>query len=102
MKVRNGRPASGMTGFGTVNVSGRSRVPSPPASTRACISRSAPHAFVVEARGDHRLAVEVVAAVDEQRGLHGVLYIVRPVEVLELWPLGHEHGAVGALERLHR
>ena len=36
MKERNGRPASGITGFGVVSVSGLSRVPSPPASTRAC------------------------------------------------------------------
>ena len=36
MKERNGRPASGITGFGVVSVSGLSRVPSPPASTSAC------------------------------------------------------------------
>src|SRR3954471_3546635 len=102
MNVRNGRPARGMTGFGTVRVSGRSRVPSPPARTSACIGGSAPHALVREAGGGERLAVEVVAAVDDQRRLHGVLYIVRPVEVLELWPLGDEHRAVGALERLER
>ncbi len=35
-KVRNGRPARGITGLGTVRVSGRRRVPSPPASTSAC------------------------------------------------------------------
>src|SRR3954464_9353834 len=92
VKLRNGRPASGMTGFGTVRVSGRSRVPSPPARTSACIGGSAPHALVCEAGGCECLAVEVVAAVDDQRALHGVLYIVRPVELLELWPLGHEHG----------
>src|SRR5256885_6259415 len=102
MKVRKGRPARGMTGLGTVRVSGRSRVPSPPARTSACIGGSAPHALVREAGGGERLAVEVVAAVDDQRALHGVLYIVRPVELLELWPLGHEHGPVGALERLER
>ena len=37
MNDRNGRPASGITGFGVVSVSGLSRVPSPPASTRACM-----------------------------------------------------------------
>jgi hypothetical protein len=36
MNVRNGRPANGITGFGVVSVSGRSRVPSPPARTSAC------------------------------------------------------------------
>src|SRR5919201_4965091 len=71
MKVRNGRPASGITGLGTVWVSGRRRVPSPPASTRACIS-SAADALVREA-GPHQLvAVEEVAAVDYQRLLHPV------------------------------
>src|SRR3954447_6231001 len=100
MKVRKGRPARGMTGFGTVRVSGRSRVPSPPARTSACILGSAPHTLVGEARGDQPLAVEVVAAVDDQRGLHRVLYIVRPVEVLELWPLRDEHRPVRSLKRL--
>ena len=36
MNVMNGRPANGITGFGVVSVSGRSRVPSPPARTSAC------------------------------------------------------------------
>src|SRR4051812_32950487 len=40
MKLRKGRPASGSTGFGVVSVSGRRRVPSPPASTSACTSGS--------------------------------------------------------------
>ena len=46
MNVRNGRPANGITGFGVVSVSGRSRVPSPPARTRAC-TRQASTADVV-------------------------------------------------------
>ena len=33
----NGRSTSGTTGLGTVEVSGRSRVPSPPARISACI-----------------------------------------------------------------
>src|SRR5919204_5426195 len=75
MNVRNGRPASGITGFGTVWVSGRRRVPSPPASTSACIS-SAADALVREA-GPHQLvAVEEVAAVDYQRLLHPVPHVV--------------------------
>ena len=39
MKAMNGRSTSGTTGLGTVEVSGRSRVPSPPARISACISR---------------------------------------------------------------
>src|SRR5919197_1268513 len=102
MKLRKGRPASGMTGLGTVSVSGRSRVPSPPARTNACISCSAPHALVRETCRGERLAVEVVASVDDERRLHDVLYIVRPVEFLELCPFGHEHCAVRPVERLER
>ena len=37
MKAMKGRSTSGTTGLGTVVVSGRSRVPSPPARMRACI-----------------------------------------------------------------
>ena len=38
----NGRSTSGTTGFGTVVVSGRSRVPSPPARISACMVYSPP------------------------------------------------------------
>ena len=38
MYVMKGRFASGSTGFGTVVVSGRSRVPSPPARISACMT----------------------------------------------------------------
>src|SRR5919201_2588025 len=102
MKLRNGRPASGITGFGTVRVSGLRRVPSPPARTSACISRSTPHALVGEAGGAESLAVEVVAAVDDQGCLHRVLDPVFPVELPELRPLRDQHRPVGALERLER
>ena len=37
MYEMNGRLASGTTGFGTLFVSGRNRVPSPPARISACI-----------------------------------------------------------------
>jgi hypothetical protein len=37
MKPMNGRSTSGTTGLGTVDVSGRKRVPSPPARISACI-----------------------------------------------------------------
>jgi hypothetical protein len=36
MYVMNGRPTSGTTGLGIVEVSGRRRVPSPPARINAC------------------------------------------------------------------
>jgi hypothetical protein len=42
MKRMNGRSTSGTTGLGTVLVSGRSRVPSPPARISACIAYSPP------------------------------------------------------------
>ena len=38
MKEMNGRSTSGTTGLGTVEVSGRRRVPSPPTRITACIS----------------------------------------------------------------
>ncbi len=40
MNTMNGRSTSGTTGLGTDEVSGRSRVPSPPARMSACIARS--------------------------------------------------------------
>src|SRR5947209_5321743 len=90
MNDRNGRPASGITGFGSVSVSGRRRVPSPPASTRACIS--AADALVREAGAAQQLGVEVVAAVDDERVGHPALDLAGPVELVELRPLGDEHG----------
>src|SRR5918992_2163324 len=101
MNDRNGRPASGMTGLGVVCVSGRSRVPSPPASTSACTPLPA-DPLVREACPLELLAVEEVAAVDDERHAHPVLHVVRPVELAELGPLGNEHDRVGPVERLER
>src|SRR3954471_1543387 len=95
MNVRKGRPASGITGLGTVRVSGRRRVPSPPASTSACMG-SAADALVAEARLLQRLAVEEVAPVDDERHPHPVTQ-GRPVQLAELVPLGYQHDAVDAL-----
>src|SRR5215210_4831348 len=89
MKVRNGRPASGITGFGVVCVSGRSRVPSPPASTSACTLPADP--LVGEARGHQLVAVEEVAAVHHERHAHAALDLTGPVELAKLGPLRHEH-----------
>src|SRR3954449_13180158 len=77
MKVRKGRPASGITGFGVVYVSGRRRVPSPPASTSACTLPADP--LVGEAGRDERIAVQEVAAVDDERDAHALLHLARPV-----------------------
>src|SRR5918994_2980742 len=68
MNDRNGRPASGMTGFGVVYVNGRSRVPSPPARTSACTLPADP--LVGEAGPLEPLAVEEVAPVDHERNPH--------------------------------
>src|SRR5215213_9424445 len=62
MKTMKGRSTSGTTGFGTAEVSGRSRVPSPPARISACT----PHEDTVLAMdkrelGDSGLKVSTVA-----------------------------------------
>src|SRR3954465_15057821 len=75
MKLRKGRPASGITGLGTVCVSGRRRGPSPPAGTSACI-RLAPDALVREAGRDQLVPVEEVATVHKQRRVHQLLHVV--------------------------
>src|SRR5215207_3724685 len=98
MKERKGRPASGITGFGVVRVSGLSRVPSPPASTRACMPLPA-DPLVGESGVHESFAVEEVAAIDHQRHAHAALDLAGPVELSELGPLGHEHHGVGAVDR---
>src|SRR5438270_1050651 len=100
MNDRNGLPASGMTGFGSVSVSGRRRVPSPPARTSACMS--AADALVHVPRAAEQLAVEEVAAVDDERIGHPPLDLAGPVELAELRPLGDEHRGLGAVERVER
>src|SRR4051812_202034 len=103
MNVRNGRPASGITGFGSVSVSGRRRVPSPPASTSACTGGPGlpADALVREALLLQEGTVEEVAPVDYERlahlGLRG-----RPGQLAEPPPLGPEPRGVGAVERLLR
>src|SRR5829696_5487076 len=107
MNAMKGRSTSGTTGFGTVEVSGRSRVPSPPARISACTSgarpgaghrgshalRAAADALEGEARPAQRLGVEHVAPVDHEPTAHPPRRRV-PVELLELRPLGHEHDRV--------
>src|SRR5919199_5971120 len=97
MNVRNDRPASGMTGFGTESVSGRSRVPSPPARTSARKS-GGPRDGLGPARATdplervaeraEQLGVQEVAPVDHERPRHPLLDLAAPVELAELRPLG--------------
>ena len=102
----NGRSTSGTTGLGTVEVSGRRRVPSPPARISACIEpapfavgRRASDGLVDQARGPRGLRVDEVAPVDEQRP-RIERRTAREVELEELRPLGHQHDRVRPLDRL--
>src|SRR6188472_1418434 len=97
MYAMNGRSTSGTTGLGTVEVSGRRRVPSPPTRITACIdlaSRSS-DALVDEPGRANRVGVERVAPVDDDVAGHRRGHRV-PVERAEDLPLGHEHGGVRA------
>src|SRR2546421_12250316 len=110
MYARNGRSTSGTTGLGTVDVSGRSRVPSPPTRITACI-RAPSHRqgdlaratdpLVVQAGGADRLRVQGVAAVDDQPPGHRLAHR-GPVEVPELLPLGDQHDRVGVADAVER
>src|SRR3954471_5735574 len=97
----NGRSTSGTTGLGTVEVSGRSRVPSPPARIRACMRSAPPDALVGEARAGDAGAVERVAPVDDEVAPHAGGHL-RPVEVGELRPFGDEHDRIGAVDGCER
>src|ERR687897_1235239 len=101
MNDRNGWPARGITGLGVVSVSGLSRVPSPPASTRACIRLPA-DPLVCEAAGHELLAVEEVAPVHDERDAHALLHLAGPVELAELGPLRDEHHGVRPVHGLER
>src|SRR4051795_10363484 len=104
MKATNGRSTSGTTGLGTVEVSGRSRVPSPPTRITACTrapSRRPPYAPVGQPGGGDRGRVQRVAPVDEQLPAHLPRHRAE-VELLELVPLGHEDHGVGAVHRAQR
>src|SRR5690348_12175153 len=87
MYEMNGRPTSGTTGLGIVEVSGRRRVPSPPARISACMSprplddhHLPPDAFVDEPGCPDRLGIDEVAAVDDQAPWHPLRHL-RPVEL---------------------
>src|SRR3974390_2842717 len=93
MNEMKGRSTSLTIGLGTFEVSGRRRVPSPPARITAWIRSPPPDALVLEAGGPHLLRVPRVAAVDHGFAGHrrGGL---APVELHQLPPLGHEHRSV--------
>src|SRR6187402_1961564 len=82
------------------------RVQSTPRSLRPCLAwpgalgsrcwsalGSPADALVLEARGDERVRVEEVAAVDDQRPAHPLRRRL-PVKLGELAPLGDEDGGV--------
>src|SRR4051794_3100267 len=96
MYTRNGRATSGSTGWGTVTVNGRSRVPSPPTRITACTAGPSPppDALVDQAGRANGLRVERVAPVDEDRARHRIGDGLQ-VEALELVPLGDQHDRVG-------
>jgi len=96
-----------MNRLGTVVVSGRSRVPSPPTRMTACTAthrrdpKVAPDALVAQPGRLDRLGVERVAAVDDELARHRVRHLA-PVEVLELLPLRDEDHRVGVAHALQR
>src|SRR3954447_19108989 len=101
-----GRSTNGTTGLGTVEVSGRSRVPSPPARMSACTRLRAravalSDALVLEAGRPQRPAVEEAAPVDDEVAGHALPGRV-PVERAELRPLGDEDHGIRVLERPER
>src|SRR3712207_7169481 len=82
MNAMNGRSTSGTTGFRTVLVSGRSRVPSPPARMSACIHHrrgldgpavhGAADALVREPGVADHAGIEELATVDDHLAAHAV------------------------------
>src|SRR6202521_4408150 len=90
----NGRSTSGTTGLGSVEVRGRSRVPSPPTRITACTGSTPPDALVGKASRADRLRVQRVAAVDKQVAAHAASHL-GPIELSQLLPLGDQHDGVG-------
>src|SRR5512146_1544776 len=96
MNVMNGRLTSGTTGLGIVDVSGRSRVPSPPTRMSACTERLPADALVDEPGVARDRRIDEVAAVDQNLAGHPAGDLT-PLEVAELRPLGHEHDRIDAV-----
>src|ERR1039458_3927203 len=94
MYTMKGRSTSVTTGFAMREVSGRSRVPLPPARITACMTRSSdPNPLVGQSRGADRCGVQRVAPVDHDTAGHRGGNSL-PLEREELGPLGDEHDRV--------
>src|ERR1039458_468705 len=94
MNEMNGRSTSGTTGLGTVDVSGRRRLPSPPTRIAAWMPSPPSYALIDQARRTHGVRVQRLAPVDHQIAAHGGGDQL-PVEIHELGPLGHQDYGVG-------
>src|SRR4051794_29106527 len=100
MYEMNGRPTSGTTGLGIVEVSGRSRVPSPPARISACIPLPT-DALVHESGRLDGLRIDEVSAVDHHGADHPLRHRA-PVELPELRPFRDEDAGVRARDGVER
>src|SRR6202049_2389797 len=89
MNEMNGLSTSGTTGLGTVEVSGRRRVPSPPPRLTACMASPPPYPFIDQARRTHGVRVQGVAPVDHEIPAHGLGDLL-PVQRDEFGPLGDQ------------
>src|SRR5271167_1845237 len=89
MNEMNGLSTSGTTGLGTVEVSGRRRLPSPPTRITACTPSPPSYALIHQTGRTDGVRVQGVAPVDHQITAHGLADEL-PVEVYELGPLGHQ------------
>src|SRR5437868_3481692 len=97
----NGRSTSGTTGLGTVEVSGRRRVPWPPTRITAWMRSPPADPLVVQAGGAHSLGVKRVAPVDHEVTAHRLGDLL-PAELEELGPLRHEYDGVGVPHGVER
>src|SRR5205807_7010340 len=94
-----GRSHSGTTGLGIVEVNGRSRVPSPPARTRAC--KLPADSLVGEPGRPDGVRVDAVASVDDDLPRHP-LRRGPPIELPELGPFGDDDAGVRLIEGVER
>ena len=101
----NGRSTSGTTGLGTVDVSGRRRVPSPADEDHGLHALTwppAPDALVGQPGGADGRRGRARCARRSAGCPRIASATVAEVELLELVPLGDEHDRVGALDDLER
>ena len=96
----NGRSTSGTTGLGTVEVSGRRRVPSPPTRITRLHASAAARSPLVDRPAPRqqpapRTARRPARCDRRSRACRASPRRPRPVELEELGPLGDEHDRVG-------